>query len=167
MESRAKSMSIKQSVNSNPSNSLWINIPIWQLLDRLLFFIRPIVEYALGMHIGFAFGWLFGLAAGHYYVNHFEPVYLDDLSQLSFWKAAPNMFAKCGALAGLIIGVIAIFIINSKLLNQNVAALYEQGITNPSQIAQLLDKNISQIKRKINTLIRAGKINRKANAPSS
>jgi hypothetical protein len=158
-------MSIKQSVNSNPSNSLWISIPICRLLDRLLLFIRPIVEYVFGMHIGFAFGWLFGLVAGHYYVNHFEPVYLEDLNQFSFWNAVPNMFARCGALAGLMIGVIAIFIINSKLLNQNVAALYEQGITKPSKIAQLLDKNVGQIKRKMNTLVRAGKINRKANAP--
>jgi hypothetical protein len=165
MESCAKSMSIKRSVNSNPSNSLWINIPIWQLLDRLLFFIKLVVEYALGMHIGFAFGWLFGLAAGHYYVNHFEPVYLEDLNQLYFWKAVPNMFARYGALAGLIIGVVTILIINHKLLNQNIAALYEQGITNPNQIAQLLDKNVGQIKRKMNTLLRAGKINRKANSP--
>ena len=104
----------EQSGNGGYSNSHRINISTWQLLDRLLSFIKPIVEYAFGMHVGFAFGWLFGLCAGHSYVKHFEPVYLDDLNQLSFWTAVPHTFARYGALTGLIIGVIAILIINRK-----------------------------------------------------
>jgi hypothetical protein len=115
------------------------------------------------MHVGFAFGWLFGLCAGHSYVKHFEPVYLDDLNQLSFWTAAPNTFARYGALTGMIIGVTAILIINSKLLNQKVAALYEKGTTNPSQIARLLDINSGKIKRKMNKLVKTGRINLKVN----
>jgi len=155
MESCAKTMFItKQSGNGGFSNSLRINISIRQLFDRLLFFIKPIVEYAFGMHIGFAFGWIFGLCAGHSYVKHFEPVYLEDFNQLSFWTAAPVIFARYGALTGLIIGLIAIGVINSKLLNQKVAALYEKGITNPNQIAQLIDGNADKIKRKMNKLVK-------------
>jgi hypothetical protein len=166
MESSAKSISTtKHPGDGTSSNSLLINISTWQLLDRLLFFIKPVIEYAFGMHIGFAFGWLVGLCAGQCYVKHFQPVYLDDLNQLSFWTTAPNMFARYGALTGLIIGVIAILIINSKLLNQKVAALYEKGITNPSQIARLLDSSTCKIKRKMNKLAKTGRINRKAGSP--
>jgi hypothetical protein len=166
MESSAKSISTtKHPGDAASSNSLLINISIWQLLDRLLFFIKPVVEYVFGMHIGFAFGWLVGLYAGHSFVKHFEPVYLDDLSQLSFWTAAPNMFARYGALTGLIVGAIAILIIDSKLLKQKVTALYEKGITNPGQIAKLLDKNLCQIERKMKKLAKTGRINRKTNSP--
>ena len=148
----------KQSGNGCSPTSLRINISIWQLCDRLLFFIKPIVEYALGMHLGFASGWLMGLYAGHVYVNHFEPLYINDLSELSFWTAAPNMFARYGALTGLIIGVLAILIINSYLLNQRIIELCEKGITDPGQIAQLLDCNSSKIERKLNKLARKGRI---------
>jgi hypothetical protein len=166
METCVKSVSIiKQPVNDGCSNSLPINISIWRLLDRLLFFIKPVAEYALGMHIGFAFGWLFGLVAGHIYVRHFEPVYLDDLNQLSYWTAAPNVFAEYGALTGLIIGVISIVIINGRLLDQRIITLCENGINNPNRIARLLDKNVSQIKRRMNKLAKTGRISRKVHSP--
>jgi hypothetical protein len=71
----------KQSGNSYFTNSLQMNILTGQLLDRLLFFIKPIAEYLFGTHIGFAFSWLIGLCAGNFYVNHFEPLYLNDLNQ--------------------------------------------------------------------------------------
>ena len=132
MESFAKSIDImKQSGNGGSSNSFWINISTRKLLDRLLFLIKPTAEYAFGMHIGFVFGWLIGLCIGHSYVKYFEPAYLDDLSQLSFWREAPFIFAKHGALAGLAIGIIAITIINSKLLNQRIIALFEKKVTKP------------------------------------
>ena len=180
MESYAKSIGImkgtpfykkiakwesKRSGNKACSNSLWTNISIWQLLDRLLFLIQPIAEYTFGMHIGLVLGWLVGLCAGHYYVNHFEPAYFDDLSQLSFWREAPYIFAKHGALTGLVIGVIAIAIINSTLLNQRVTSLFEKKITNPNEIARLLDKSVGQIERKMNKLVKKEKISPKAITP--
>lgn len=162
METCTKSVSIlKQPVKDGCSNSLPINISVWRLLDRMLFFIKPVAEYALGMHIGFAFGWLFGLLAGHIYVRHFQPVYLDDLNQLSYWTAAPNVFAGYGALTGLIIGVIAIAIINGRLLDQRIAALYGKGVNNPKQIARLLDMSAGQITRKMNKLAQTGRIKQK------
>jgi len=168
MESRAKSINItKQSGDRGSSNSTWNSNSTWQLFDRLLLLINQVVEYAFGMHIGFAFGWLVGLCAGRCYVKHFEPVYLDDLRHLSYWTAVPNTFAKHGALTGLIGGVIAILIINSKLLEQKITALYERGITNPGQIAELLDKSPCQIERKMNKLAKTGKISRKINSPQN
>jgi len=135
MESYVKSMSImkeipfykkivkwepKQSRSGGSLHLLWTSISKGQLLDRLLFIIMPVTECIFGMHIGFALGWLTGLCAGHSYVEHFEPVYLDDLNQLSFWTAAPTTFAWYGAIIGSTIGAIAIVIINAKLLNQKV-----------------------------------------------
>ncbi len=148
----------KQSGKDSSANSLRVNILTGQLLDRLLSFIKPIAEYAFGIHIGFAFGWLIGLCAGHFYVNHYEPLYPDDLNELAFWAAAPHIFAKYGALTGLIIGILVIRIINRKLLKQGIIELCENRITNPAQIARLLDINLSTIKRKMIELAEKGMI---------
>jgi len=162
MESYVKSInSTKECKIDNSSCAFWINAPIEQLLDKLLFFVKPAVEYTFGMHIGFVFGWLIGLCAGHSYVKHFEPVYLDDFNQLSFWTAAPNMFAGYGALIGLTIGVLTIAIINDTLLNQKVTSLFENKITNPNEIARLLDKSVGQIERVIKKMVRKERISRK------
>jgi hypothetical protein len=151
----------KRSGNSYTVNSLGMNFLVWKLFDKLLFLIKPIAEYALGMHIGFALGWLIGLCAGHFYVNHFEPLYLDDLNKLAFWTAVPHMFAKYGALTGPIIGILAILKINNKLLNQGIIRLYENRVTNPIQIARLLDSNPNKIERKMSKLAEKGKISQK------
>ena len=159
MESLAKSTDImKQSGNGGPSNSIRINISIRKLLNRLLFLIKPTAEYAFGMHIGFAFGWLTGLCLGHSYVKYFEPVYLNDLSRLNYWREAPFLFARHGALTGLVLGVTAIAIINGALLNHRITTLYEKKITNPDEIARLLDKNTGIVERTINKLVQKGKI---------
>ena len=101
----------------DPGNSLHlfrIDISKEQLLDKLLMFIEVVVEYALGTHIDYALGWVIALYAGHSYVEHFEPVYLDDLSQLSYWRLAPYIFARNGAVIGVAVGIIAIALIHNK-----------------------------------------------------
>lgn len=152
---------MKQSGNGGSLYSFWTDISKGQLFDRLLFLIKPVVEYALGMHIGFLLGWLTGLCVGYSYVKYFEPAYLDDLSRLSYWREAPDIFAEHGALIGLAIGVIVIAIINSALLSQRVTSLFEKNITNPKEIARLLDKSFGQIERTIYKLDKKGKISRK------
>jgi len=148
----------KQSGKDYSANSLRMNISVWKLLDRLLLVIRPIAEYVFGMHIGFAFGWLIGLYVGHIYANHFEPLYIDNLNKLAYWTAAPQIFARYGALTGLIIGILAILKINSNLVSQEIIRLCEKGVTNPTQIARLLDSNLNKIQRKIFKLAKKGKI---------
>ena len=133
-------------------------MPKRQLLDELLIFIKWIAEYAFGVHIGFFIGWATGLYVGHFYVEQFEPVYMDDLSQLSYWRLAPDMFAKNGAMIGIAAGIIAIAIINSRSLNRRIISLYENGCTNPDNIARRLGKSIGKIDRKMNKLIKKGKI---------
>jgi hypothetical protein len=81
-----------------------------------------VVEYAFGMQIGYVFGWIIGLYVGHSYVTYFEPVYLYDLSRLSYWRLAPSIFAQNGALIGVVVGMIAIAIINNILLDDNFAS---------------------------------------------
>ena len=80
-----------------------------------------VVEYAFGIHLGYAIGWVTGLYAGHFYVEHFGPVYLD-LSQLSYWNSAPSIFARNAAMIGVAVGMIAIAVINNKSLNKRVAS---------------------------------------------
>jgi hypothetical protein len=85
-----------------------------RLFDKLLGIVKVVVEYAFGMHIGYAMGWVIGLFAGYTYVEHFEPVYMEDLSNISYWRLAPYVFARNGAFIGVALGMIAIAIINSK-----------------------------------------------------
>ena len=159
MESYIKPLVVKKQFN--PSNSLymlWINISKEQLLDKLLLFVRVAVEYAFGMHIGYAIGWIIGLYAGHCYVKHFEPVYIDDLSQvsslLSYWRSMPYNFSRYGAMIGVAIGVIVIAVINNKLLTQKVTSLYKTGVTNSNEIAQLLFESVGRVERKLNSLVK-------------
>ena len=85
-----------------------------QLFDKMLSIVKVVVEYAFGMHIGYAVGWVIGLFAGYIYVEHFEPVYMEDLSNISYWRLAPYVFARNAAFIGVTVGMIAIAIINSK-----------------------------------------------------
>ena len=162
MKSYSESLSVMKCFGTGKSlHSLWNNISKEQLLNKLLFLVKAVVEYAFGMHIGFAIGWLIGLYVGHSYVGHFEPVYLDDLDQLYYWRLVPYEFARNGAMIGMAIGVIAIAIINNDLLNQRITSLHKNGITNPNDIAQLLSKRIGKIDRKMNRLVKKGRIRRK------
>ncbi len=149
---------IKQLDTGNSLHLLWINISKNKLLDKLLFFIKAVVEYAFGMQIGFAVGWLIGLCVGKSFVGHFEPVYLDDLSQLFYWRSMPYGFARNGAIIGLAVGVIVITTINNKLLSQRVISLYKKGRTDPKDIARALDESDKRIQRVINNLAKKGKI---------
>ncbi len=159
MGSYAESLGVKRQFDTgNSLHSLWISISKEQLLDKLLFFVKAVVEYAFGMHIGFAIGWLIGLCVGHSYVGHFEPVYLDDLGQLSYWRFMPYEFARNGAIIGVAVGAIVIAIINNKLLKQRVIFLHKKGKTEPKDIAQALGKRVGQIERKMNKLIEKGRI---------
>lgn len=122
------------------------------LLDRVLFLAEAVVAYCFGMHMGFAIGWLTGLGVGHAYVEHFKPVYMDDLSQLSHWRLMPYDFARIGAAIGVVVGVIAISLINSKLLSRRVASLYKKDVTEPEDIARALGESERQIRRIVNKL---------------
>ena len=97
-----------------------INISKEAFQDKLLNFIEMVVEYAFGIYIGYAIGWVIGLYVGHSYVDHFEPVYFD-LSQLSYWRLAPYIFARNVAMIGVAVGMIAIAVVN-KSLNKRVAS---------------------------------------------
>lgn len=71
----------------------------------------------------YTIGWLMDLFVGNSHIEHFEPVYLDDLSQLSYWRLLLYEFARNIAIIGSIMGVITIAIINNKLFNQRVVSL--------------------------------------------
>lgn len=150
----------KQSVLSGSLCSHWRYIPIKHLFDKLLFLIKPAAEYALGMHIGFLFGWLAGFCTGHYYAEYFEQVHIEDFSKLSYWNAAPNMFARYGALTGLAIGIIVIAIINNKLLQQRIISIYENKTAKTNEITRILGQNSARIDRITSKLVKKGRISR-------
>ena len=100
MGSCTKSANAKKKFDiANYSFSSIVNISRGRFLDRLISFIKVIVEYAFGIQIGFGIGWLIGYFLGCSYVKHFKPVYLDDLIQLSQWRLTPYEFAINGAIS--------------------------------------------------------------------
>jgi len=155
MQSYTGSCNLKGHFDTNESLFLFRdNISKEQLLDKLLYFVKAVVEYAFGIHIGYAIGWIIGLCVGHSYVGHFEPVYFDDLSQLSYWRLLPYGVAGNSAMIGVAVGVIAIVIINNKLFNQEITSLYKKGITSPNDIARLLGQSVGKIEIKMNKLVK-------------
>jgi hypothetical protein len=111
------------------------NFSVTRLLDRLLHFLEPIVEYAFGMHIGFAIGWALGLWTGHIYVANAKPLYFSGLGEVRQWMVMPYAFARTGAIIGLVAGAILIAVISHKLLRRAVSAWHESHVTEPQDIA--------------------------------
>jgi len=120
--SRIKDTYIKQFNTGHWLHYFRINISRERFLDKLLSLIEVVVEYVFGMHIGYAVGWVTGLYVGHFYVERFEPVYLYDLSQLSYWRLAPYTFARNVAMIGVAAGMLIIAVINNKSLNKRLAS---------------------------------------------
>lgn len=115
-----------RSCSRNYSHSTDVYVSIVAVLDRLLFAVRGIVEYAFGMHIGFAIGWLLGLWTGNIYTEECEPVYFSGWSELRRWELMPYEFAGCGAIIGVIVGAIVIAVVNSRSSSHKAAALHEK-----------------------------------------
>ena len=99
---------------AEPLNLPSVEASVVSLFDRLLFFVQPVIEYAFGMHIGFAIGWLLGLWAGSIYAGYFEPVCMDGLSELFYWRLLPYNIAKSGAVIGAGVGIIMVAIIRKR-----------------------------------------------------
>jgi NhaP-type Na+/H+ or K+/H+ antiporter len=101
---------------------LWVNISKEQFLDKLLILIGVVVEYTFGIYIGNTIGWLVGLYVGQSYVEHFGPVYLNDFNQLSYWRLAPYILARNVAVIGMVVGLIAIAVVNNKPLKKRITS---------------------------------------------
>lgn len=111
---------VNYTLNSRDSVSSGVQaVPI---LDKLLFLIRPVVDYAFGIFMGYILGWLAGYRAGFIYVEHYRPVYFETISLLTKWRLMPYEFAKNGAVIGIVAGIIIITIINSTLLNRKITS---------------------------------------------
>lgn len=124
------------------------------LLNGMLVFIKAALEYALGIHVGAAVGYTSGLYVGNFYVEYFKPIYLSDLDEITRWLALPYIFVVYGVIVGAVIGSVVISIINRKLLRQRVAALYEQGVTDPQDMAQTLIKPKWEVQKAIKLLLK-------------
>lgn len=116
-------------------------------------FLKAALEYALGIHIGAFIGNISGLHFGNLYVEYFKPAYLFSLEEVRPWQALPYKFAIYGLIFGVIAGSAVIAIINGKLLRQRVAALYEQGVTDPQDMAQTLIKPKWEVQMTIESLL--------------
>lgn len=124
-----------------------------QLFDTMLYSVKPVLEYTFGMYVGYFSGWLLGLWIGQSYVEYFAPAYLIDLGQLPYWKLLPYGFARHTGIAAAIGGVIAVAIINNRILNDRIISLYKSGTTHPHDIAEALGKGEELIERKLDKFL--------------
>ena len=154
MTNHAITMSLKKLLDIDNVLHLISDIVLNELLfDAFLLSIKPVLEYTVGMYIGYVVGWLAGLCVGHTYVEYFAPAYLVDLGQLSYWRLLPYGFARNTGIAVAIMGAIVVAIINNKLLNKRIVSLYNNGTTHPTDIARSLGKSVGLIESKMNNLL--------------
>jgi len=122
-------------------------------LDRALYCVQMVVGYIFGIHVGYVFGGLLGLYIGSVYVEYSEPARFSSWNGLRQWA-----FARTGAAVGVLVGVLAIRIVDSIFLSRDIASLYGKGATEPKKIANVLGRSVRQTKRRMNRLARKGVI---------
>jgi hypothetical protein len=139
--------------HSKVQGSIHANLRKHWSLDRLLFIIGAILEYAFGLYVGAVIGWTSGWYAGSIYVECTHPVYFSnaaELSEIVEWaRLAPCEFGDCGKLVGAVAGAIAIMITNRRLHTKQIVSLYENGVTEPEDIARALGKSVRRTRRKL------------------
>ena len=87
---------------------------LWDCIDKLMSITDITFEFFVAICIGAIIGWLFGLCAGHIYVDHYQPVYASEyssLSKVSEWASKPGIVASIGAHIGAIVGMIFMLIL--------------------------------------------------------
>jgi hypothetical protein len=136
------------------SHLLNVGAYIELLLHWMAVFAKAALEYAFGMHVGAAVGYTTGLHIGKLYVKYFKPAYPYGFDEIRQWLELPYIFAIYGLIFGVIAGSIVIAVINSKLLRQRVAALCEQGVTDPEDMAQILIKPKWDVQMAIKKLLK-------------
>lgn len=154
--------------NVKPRRLLLGKNQLRQLLIRLWLFTKTITEYGWGIYIGALIGCYLGLWGGYCYVEHIKPGYLyncADLGQaIAYFSELPFQFAGIGKLAGVVVGAVAIAVINNMLLCRGIISSYKNNVNDPRVIAQSLGTSERQVRRKINKLVRRKKIRHKMSA---
>ncbi|MHC4531599.1 MAG: helix-turn-helix domain-containing protein [Planctomycetota bacterium] len=154
---------MSKTVSCNDDN-FWLAKPVRsklkRLLGQMLFFIKTMTEYALGMYIGAFIGLCIGWWGGHCYAEHVKPFYLSNSAELTqavaYCSEMPFEFARNGKLAGAVAGAIAIALINGSLLRWGIISSYESEVRSVKVIARRLGTSEKQVQRKIRKLIRKG-----------
>ncbi len=118
------------------------------LMDWSLILLKAIIEYGFGAHLGAALGYIAGLIIGHHYLNFTNCNTLLSIECFQCSIELPFLLAVCGAIIGLIPGMLCVAAINRSLLYQRVQSLYEQG-ANVVKISHTLLKSERKIQRVI------------------
>jgi hypothetical protein len=83
--------------------NLHLSFIVKWFINKLLFLIEPVLEYALMMHIGAAVGYVGGKCLGYIYVEHYQCVFSPEL--ITQLLLTPYRFAVYGAIIGAIWGM--------------------------------------------------------------
>jgi len=77
-----------------------------QLLQRLFRLVIKTLEYALGIHVGAAIGYLCGKCIGIIYIRYFDPVSIAEINSTKQLWGTQYIFSISGLLIGSIAGII-------------------------------------------------------------
>ena len=109
--------------------NLHLSFIVRWFIDKLLFLIEAILEYALMMHIGAAVGYVVGKCAGYIYAGHCQPDFSPELiTQL--WLTpylAPYRFAVYGATIGACFGMMVMMAL---AIRQGIRIHIEKSLAN-------------------------------------
>jgi len=150
----------ESNVNSEHSSDLACeNIARGHLIDRMLYFVQTVVGYTFGIYVGLVIGSMTGrYIAGVYAEDLRHTIDFLDPSQLQQWHNMPLTFARTGAAAGVLLGLLAIRITEGIFLNRTIVSLCKKEVTEPTAIAEILGRGVRQIQRRMNRLARKGMI---------
>lgn len=145
--------------NHDPSRIVSNIIQRGHAVGKMLSVAETIIGYALGIYVGLAFGAMAGT-----YIVGIRPEELlytmnfSDPDQIEQWHDVPWIFARIGAAIGALLGAGLIAIIQAKFFRTQVASLYEDGVTEPEDIAGILGKSTRVIAKTMTKLAKKGMI---------
>ena len=126
-----------------------------------------VLEIMLGLLLGGLTGWAIGWRVGAAYTAIFEPSHLLTFEETNVWYYMPVTFANYSLLLGAVIGVLVVRFYSLHLLKDRIVSLYENGHTEPRQLAHVLYQDEGKVKSIIYRLIQKGKLSYKDDSCST
>ena len=122
---------------------------------QLLQFVGNVI---LGTLSGGILGWIGGWLIGNFVQGHSSCSNPEDFQAVNSWYYLPHTYAQYGMVLGATFGILAVFLISRKMMQNKIAELYNNGTTKPEELAKYLDLAISKVRCILESLKRNDKL---------
>lgn len=134
---------------------------IFTVAKLLLHLSVTALECLFGLHLGAIAGWCGGWFMGSGYQNTCNSVALSSFEEIQNWYFLPHTFGQYGAIAGALIGTLAVIFISKRIKRNRILDLYQKGVTRPYDLAKftglsrqrvewILSHNIEEYENEVN-----------------